>query len=169
MKFYSQITRELYNSLLEDKIIYPKFGLSCRAANNYAEQKVIEYLKRPVFFGWEDIGNKLESFKGDKILYSNSSESDFVLLEIETNDFVRTNYYNYSDLIWVYDCLEDNEINNINKINEIIQSEFGKSKNLKELIKDVFIVDEENLVQILYFKLDVNEIVSVKNIDNIII
>ncbi len=166
-KVYTQISRELYNQLLKDGIIYPKFGINCNACTDKAEKKIIEHLGYGFFFGWEDI-QKVNEFKGD-IKYSNDNNSKYVLLEMEVNadETEKTSYYNYSDLICAYDLMNDNDTETTPEFIQAMEEEFGKGITINQLVNFVFNIEGADLVQILFKNLNKDNIISVKNLDEI--
>ena len=167
---YTQISRQLYNQLMDENIIYPKFGISCNACNDKAEKKLIEHLGFNVFFGWEDL-NKVEEYKA-KFKYSDDPNSKFVLLKLQINEdeIVRTNYYNYADLIFAYSLMNDNETEDNQDFIEALEDEFCEGTTIEKLLNFVFTnLSKEALIQILFKKLDKNDILSVKNLDDILV
>ena len=165
---FTQITRNLYNQLLKEKVIYPKFGISCNACNNMAEKHLINRLGFNFFFGWEDM-NMVQQYKG-KLKYSNNANSKFVLLkmEIDKNDIIRTNYYNYADLIFAFSLLKNNEALTSPNFISALENEFGKNTTIEQLTNFIFTdIEDDTLIQILFKKLDINNIISIKNLDDI--
>lgn len=163
---YSQVSRKLYNEILNCDVLYPIPGVSCNACTDKAENYLIDRIGFPFFFGWENLDD-VEKFKG-RLFYTNDINSKYVLVKIRTNkdNIIRTNYYCYSDVLFMTEAFNEEFINS-KRFEEECNIQLGSRKTIKKLIDDVFIVDEDNLVQVLIKYLDKREITKIANLSDI--
>lgn len=163
---YSQVSRKLYNEILNCDVLYPVPGVSCNACTDKAENYLIDRIGFPFFFGWENLDD-VEKFKG-RLFYTNDINSKYVLIKIETDksNIIRTDYYNYCDIITMTECYDEGFINS-KRFEEECNIQLGSKKTIKELIDDVFIVDGDNLIQVLIKYFDKREITKIANLSDI--
>lgn len=166
---YSQITRKLYNEILEADIMYPVHGVTCNACTDKAERYLIDRLGFPFFFAWENLED-VKRFKGIDFYYTDDENSKYVLIKIKTSKFntIRTSYYNYSDIIFLTECY-DMEFINSDEFIKVCEEQLGSAKTIIDLIDDVFILEDGDLVQILLKSINKSEIEKVANLSDIIL
>lgn len=163
---YAQIPRSLYRQVMNGSIVYPVEGVSCAGANDNAERALSNRLGFDFFFAWENLDD-VEKMKGN-LYYTDDDNSKYVLIKIVTDrsNTVRTDYYNYADIIYFTDGLTEEEINS-DKFLDIVQEELNERKSLEDLVNDVLDVEKGRLVQVLYKYLDRAEIEFMNNLSDV--
>ncbi|WP_283693786.1 hypothetical protein [Clostridium perfringens] len=163
---FAQIPRSLYKQVRGGSVVYPVEGVSCAGANGNAERALSNKLGFNFFFAWENLDD-VEQMKG-KLYYTNDNNSKYVLIKIVTDrsNTIRTDYYNYADIIYFTDGLTEEEINS-DKFLDIVEAEIKERKSLEDLVNDALQVEEGRLVQVLYKYLDRAEIEFVNNLSDI--
>lgn len=163
---FAQIPRSLYKQVMGGSVVYPVEGISCAGANDNAERALSDKLGFDFFFAWENLDD-VEQMKG-KLYYTDDNNSKYVLIKIVTDrsNTIRTDYYNYADIIYFTDGLTEEEINS-DKFLDIVEAEIKERKSLEDLVNDALQVEEGRLVQVLYKYLDRNEIEFMNNLSDI--